>query len=81
MVAIATVAGSSLQYWDEADVVVQHLAEKYRSAFETKDSVPEVYQLPSWRPRKSSHADLQMGVSVGGSSDDLAEKNGCSASL
>ena len=59
MVVIATVAGSSLQYWVEADVVVQHLAEKYRSTFETKDSVPEVYQLPSWRPRESSHADLQ----------------------
>lgn len=59
MVVIATVAGSSLQYWVEADVVVQHLAEKYRSTFETKNSVPEVYQMPSWRPRKSSPADSQ----------------------
>ena len=59
MVVIVTVAGSSLQYWVEADVVVQNPAEKYRSTFETKNSAPEVYQLPSWRPQKSSHADLQ----------------------
>jgi hypothetical protein len=59
VVVIATVAGSSLQYRAEADVVVQHLAEKYRSTFETKNSAPEVYQLPSRRLRKSSHADLQ----------------------
>jgi hypothetical protein len=59
VVAIAAVAGSSLQYQGEAVVVVRHLAEKYRSTFESKDLVPEVYQLPSWRPRKSSHADLQ----------------------
>jgi hypothetical protein len=59
VVVIATVASASLQYWVEAVVVVQHLAEKYRSTFETKNSVPEVYQLPSWRPRKSSQADLQ----------------------
>ena len=59
MVVIAAVAGSSWRYWVEAVVVAQHPAEKYRSTFETKNSVPEVYQLPSWRPRESSHADLQ----------------------